>query len=159
MTAWLMNTVAGKFLQTFCISMVPIIELRAGLPYGIALGLDYPLALIAAVLGNMLPVPFIIFFIEKIFEWMRAHMPAMDSFVSKMEKKAESKRETIEKYGYLGLLILVAIPLPGTGAWTGSLVAALMQLKPKKAFPAIFAGVVVAAGIMTVVTYGVKLVL
>ena len=135
--------------------MVPIIELRAGLPYGIALGLKYPLALLAAVLGNMLPVPFIVFFIEKIFAWMRKHMPKMDSFVSKMEAKAESKKELIQKYGAIGLIILVGIPLPGTGAWTGSLVAAILDMPPKKAFPCIFVGVLLAAAIMTALTFGV----
>lgn len=150
-----MTTTFGKFIQTFCISMVPIIELRAGLPYGIALGLKYPLALLAAVLGNMLPVPFIVFFIEKIFAWMRKHMPKMDSFVSKMEAKAESKKELIQKYGAIGLIILVGIPLPGTGAWTGSLVAAILDMPPKKAFPCIFIGVLLAAAIMTALTFGV----
>lgn len=156
MIAWLTQTTIGKIVATFLISMVPVIELRLGLPYGIALGLSYPVALGAAILGNMLPVPFIIIFIEKIFAWMRKHMPRFDGFISKMETKADQKRETIEKYGYLGLLILVAIPLPGTGAWTGSLVAALMNLDFKKAVPCIFAGVLIAAGIMTAVTYGVK---
>ncbi len=150
-----MTTTFGKFIQTFCISMVPIVELRAGLPYGIALGLKYPLALLAAVLGNMLPVPFIVFFIEKIFAWMRKHMPKMDSFVSKMEAKAESKKELIQKYGAIGLIILVGIPLPGTGAWTGSLVAAILDMPPKKAFPCIFVGVLLAAAIMTALTFGV----
>ena len=159
MISWLTQTTIGKIVATFLISMVPVIELRLGLPYGIALGLSYPVALGAAILGNMLPVPFIIIFIEKIFAWMRKHMPRFDGLVSKMETKAEQKRETIEKYGYLGLLILVAIPLPGTGAWTGSLVAALMNLDFKKAVPCIFAGVLIAAGIMTAVTYGVKFIL
>lgn len=156
MIAWLTQTTIGKIVATFLISMVPVIELRLGLPYGIALGLSYPVALGVAILGNMLPVPFIIIFIEKIFAWMRKHMPRFDGFISKMETKADQKRETIEKYGYLGLLILVAIPLPGTGAWTGSLVAALMNLDFKKAVPCIFVGVLIAAGIMTAVTYGVK---
>ena len=155
MISWLTGTTFGKFIATFCISMVPIIELRLGLPYGIALGLDYPLALIAAILGNMLPVPFIVFFIEKIFAWMRKTWPKLDGFVTRMEKKGESKRDIIEKYGALGLIILVAIPLPGTGAWTGSLVAAILDMKPSKAFPCIFVGVLIAAGIMSLLTYGV----
>ena len=156
MLTWFTETVLGKFLATFAISMVPILELRAGLPYGILHGLPYPLALAAAVLGNMLPVPFIIYFIERIFAWMRKNMPKFNGFIEKMEKKAEGKEDVIKKYGYLGLVILVAIPLPGTGAWTGSLVAALMDLEPKKAFPCIFVGVLIAAMIMTFVSYGVK---
>ena len=148
-----LETTIGKFLMTFAISMVPIVELRGGLPIGLASGLDYPIALVASVLGNMLPVPFIIFFIEKIFEWMRKHMPKLDGLVTKMEQKADKNKDTIEKYGYIGLIILVAIPLPGTGAWTGSLVAALMGLEPKKAFPCIFLGVIIAAVIVTIVYF------
>lgn len=148
----MLSTTIGKFIMTFLISMVPLIELRAGLPYGIVSGLSLPQAAVAAVTGNMLPVPFIIFFIQKIFTFMRRHMPKMDSLVCKMEQKAEKHRGTIEKYGYLGLLILVAIPLPGTGAWTGSLVAALFEMDRKKAIPCIFLGVIIAAVIMTVVT-------
>lgn len=148
----MLSTTLGKFIMTFLISMVPLIELRAGLPYGIVAGLDLPMAATAAVVGNMLPVPFIIFFIAKIFEFMRKKMPKMDRLVSRMEEKAEKHRDTIDKYGYLGLLILVAIPLPGTGAWTGSLVAALFEMDRKKAIPCIFLGVIIAAVIMTVVT-------
>ena len=148
----MLSTTLGKFIMTFLISMVPVIELRGGLPYGILSGLSLPAAAAAAVLGNILPVPFIIFFIEKIFYLLRKIFPKMDSFISKMEKRAEAKQETVDKYGALGLIILVAIPLPGTGAWTGSLVAALMDMKPEKAFPCIFIGVIIAAVIMTIVT-------
>lgn len=148
----MLSTTLGKFIMTFLISMVPLIELRAGLPYGIVSGLKLPVAAIAAISGNMFPVPFIIFFIQKIFAFMRRHMPKMDQLVCRLEEKAEKHRGTIDKYGYLGLIILVAIPLPGTGAWTGSLVAALFELDRKKAFPCIFLGVIIAAVIMTVVT-------
>lgn len=154
MLEWFTGTIAGKFISTFFISMLPVVELRLGLPYGIALGLDYPLALTAAVLGNMLPVPFIILFIRQIFAWMRRHMPKLDGFVAKIESKAHLKGETVQKYGPLGLLIFVAIPLPGTGAWTGALVAAMMEMRLKRAFPAIVIGVVIAGVIVSVVTYG-----
>lgn len=154
MLEWFTGTIAGKFISTFFISMLPVVELRLGLPYGIALGLDYPLALTAAVLGNMLPVPFIILFIRQIFAWMRRHMPKLDGFVAKIESKAHLKGETVQKYGPLGLLIFVAIPLPGTGAWTGALVAAMMEMRLKRAFPAIAIGVVIAGVIVSVVTYG-----
>ena len=112
MFEWLTATDAGRFLTTFFISMLPIVELRAGLPYGIALGLDYPLALTAALVGNMIPVPFIVVYIRRIFVWLRAHFAKMDSFITKLEKKAHLKGETVRKYGPLGLLIFVAIPLP-----------------------------------------------
>ena len=154
MLEWFTGTIAGKFISTFFISMLPVVELRLGLPYGIALGLDYPLALTAAVLGNMLPVPFIILFIRQIFAWMRRHMPKLDGFVAKIESKAHLKGETVQKYGPLGLLIFVAIPLPGTGAWTGALIAALLDLRLKLAVPAITAGVFLAGIIISLLTYG-----
>ena len=132
--------------------MVPVVELRGGLPYGIVSGLPYGLAVTAAVLGNMLPVPFIILFIEKVFVWLREHFPKIDSFISSLEKRAADKQETVDKYGALGLVLLVAIPLPGTGAWTGSLVAALMHMKLQKAVPCVFLGVIIAAVLMTVIT-------
>ena len=120
-----------------------------------ALGLDYPLALTAAVIGNMIPVPFIIIFIQRVFIWLRRHWPKMDSFITKLEAKAHLKGEKVQKYGPIALLLFVGIPLPGTGAWTGSLIAALLELKPKSAIPCIFLGVLLAAGIMTALTFGV----
>ena len=155
MFEWITATTAGKFITTFFISMLPVVELRAGLPYGIALGLDYPLALTAAVIGNMIPVPFIIIFIQRVFIWLRRHWPKMDSFITKLEAKAHLKGEKVQKYGPIALLLFVGIPLPGTGAWTGSLIAALRALKPKSAIPCIFLGVLLAAGIMTALTFGV----
>ena len=155
MFEWLTATDAGRFLTTFFISMLPIVELRAGLPYGIDLGLDYPLALTAALVGNMIPVPFIVVYIRRIFVWLRAHFAKMDSFITKLEKKAHLKGENVRKYGPLGLLIFVAIPLPGTGAWTGALIAALLDMRLKSAVPSIFLGVCIAATIMTLLTFGV----
>ena len=155
MVNWIIGTTAGKMLSTFLISMVPVIELRVGLPYGIALGLDYPLALVSAVLGNMLPVPFVIIFIEKIFAWMRTRHPKLNGIVTRLEERADDKSELVEKIGPIGLCLFVAIPLPGTGAWTGALIAAVMNLKLKHSVPAIFLGVVIASMIMTAVTFGV----
>ena len=155
MFEWLTGTVPGKLFATFVLSMMPVGELRFGLPYGIALGLDYPVALMAALLGNMIPVPFIIVYIKRIFLWMRAHLPVFNSFIARLEEKANLKGETVEKYGPVGLLLFVAIPLPGTGAWTGALVAALLDMKTEKAVPYIMLGVCIAASIMTLVTYGV----
>jgi len=155
MIAWLTGTTAGKFIATLFISMVPVIELRGGLPYGIGFGLDYPLALTAALLGNMVPVPFILVYISRIFLWLRGRHKKLDDFITKLEVKAHLKSETVEKYGPLGLLLFVAIPLPGTGAWTGALVAALMNMKVKHALPCVFLGVCIAAAIITAVTFGV----
>jgi len=155
MITWLTETVAGKFIATFFISMLPIVELRGGLPYGIGFGLDYPLALTAAVLGNLLPVPFIIVYIRRIFVLLRAHFPKMDSYISRLEEKAHLKGESVRKYGPIALMLFVGIPLPGTGAWTGALIAALMDMRLKNAVPSIVLGVFMAAAIMTGVTFGV----
>lgn len=156
MITWLTQTVLGKLFATFLISMIPIIELRGGLPYGIALGLDYPMALTAALLGNFLPVPFIIVFIGRVFGWIRAKLPRLDGLVTRLEKKAHLKGRLVTRYSSLGLCILVAVPLPGTGAWTGALVAAILDIKPRRAIPAILLGLLIAAGIMSAVTFGVK---
>lgn len=141
-------------LLTFLVAMVPVVELRGAIPFGVVRGLNLWTAIIASVLGNLVPVPFIILFIRRIFEWMRAHMPKLDGLVTRMEKKAEKNRAAVEKYAFWGLAILVAIPLPGTGAWTGALVAAMMEMRLKRAFPAIVIGVVIAGVIVSVVTYG-----
>ncbi len=154
MITWITSTTLGKLIATFFISMVPVIELRGGLPYGITLGLDYPLALTAAVIGNMVPVPFIIVYIRHIFTWLRKRSKWWDEKITRLEKKAHLKGRVVRKYSTIGLCILVAIPLPGTGAWTGALVAAVLDMRLKKAIPAIFLGVCIAAAIMTMVTFG-----
>ncbi len=156
MIAWLTGTTLGKIISTFFISMVPVVELRLGLPYGLGLGLPYGVALGTSILGNMIPVPFIIIFIRRIFSWLRTHWNRLNGLITRLEKRAEGKGELVEKYGSWGLLILVAIPLPGTGAWTGSLVAALLHLKLKRAVPVIFAGVCIAAAIMTILFFAYK---
>ena len=135
MITWLTSTILGKLIATFFISMVPVIELRGGLPYGIALGLDYPLALAAAVIGNMVPVPFIIVYIRHIFTWLRKRSKWWDETITHLEKKAHLKGRVVHKYSTIGLCILVAIPLPGTGAWTGALVAAVLDLRLKRPSP------------------------
>ena len=148
------TTEIGKMISTFLISMVPVIELRGGLPYGITLGLPYPVALAAAVIGNMIPVPFIIVYIRKVFAWIRNHSAKLNRFITGLETKAHLKGRIVRKYSSIGLCILVAIPLPGTGAWTGALVAAILDMRLKKAVPSIFFGVCIAAAIMTAVTFG-----
>ena len=148
-------TYMGKVISTFVVAMVPVIELRGAIPWAVAQGLDIWTASITSIVGNMVPVPFIIVFIRKIFELMRRISPKLNGVVTKMESKAEKHRETVNRYKFWGLLILVAIPLPGTGAWTGALVAAMMEMRLKDAVPAIFVGVVVAAIIVAMVTCGV----
>lgn len=141
-------------LLTFLVAMVPVVELRGAIPFGVVRGLNLWTAIIASMLGNLIPVPFIILFIRKIFAWMRAHMPKLDGLVLRMEKKAEKNRAAVEKYAFWGLVTLVAVPLPGTGAWTGALVAAMMEMRLKRAFPAIAIGVAIAGVIVSVITYG-----
>ena len=144
-----------ELVGTFLISMVPVVELRGGLPYGIALGLDYPVALVAAILGNMVPVPFIILYIRHMFRWLQERSPWWHKKIMDIEKKAHLKGRLVHKYSAIGLCILVAIPFPGTGAWTGALVAAILDMRLKDAVPTIFLGVCIAAAVMTVVTFGI----
>ena len=154
-----LSTTIGKIIATFLWSMVPVVELRGAIPIGVGQGLPYWLAVTISIIGNLVPVPFIILFIRKIFELMRKWSAKLDSLVTKLEKRAESKADVVQKYAFWGLFILVAIPLPGTGAWTGALVAAMLDMRLKRAFPAIALGVVGAALIVTFVTYGADLLL
>lgn len=140
--------------MTFLISMVPVIELRGAIPIGVGAGLNLWLAIAVSIVGNLVPVPFIIIFIKKIFAWLRTKNEKLNSLVTRLEKRAESKSATVQKYAFWGLFILVAIPLPGTGAWTGALVAAMLEMPLKKAFPAIMLGVLGAGVIVSFVTYG-----
>ena len=150
---WLTDTQLGKCVFTMLVSMIPIIELRGGLPFGVALGLPYHLAFPAAVIGNLIPAPFIIVYIRRIFLLMRRYMPRLNGLVDKLEQKAHLKGQKVQKYQYLGLWIFVAIPLPGTGAWTGSLVAAFLGMRLKKALPAVIMGVLTAGCIMLALTH------
>ena len=150
------GTVWGNILMTFLISMVPVIELRGAIPAAVLAGLDIRVALIVAIVGNLVPVPFIIVFIRKIFKWLRQKSRWLGDMVRRMEEKADAKKAQVLRYEFWGLMILVAIPLPGTGAWTGALVAAMLDMQLKRAFPAIAAGVVTAGLIVTIATYGVS---
>lgn len=154
MITWLTTTYAGKILVTFLISMVPVIELRGALPIGVGMGLAPMTALIVSIIGNMVPVPFIIIFIRRILDWMH-RFEKFDRIATKLEAKAAKGGEKLIKYELFGLFLLVAVPLPGTGAWTGSLVAALFDLRLKNAVPVIFAGVVAAGIVVFLITYGV----
>lgn len=148
------STYFGKIVMTFLISMVPVIELRGAIPIGVGAGLNLWLAIGISIVGNLVPVPFIIIFIKKIFAWLRTVSKKLDGLVTRLEKRAEAKSVTVQRYAFWGLFILVAIPLPGTGAWTGALVAAMLEMPLKKAFPAILLGVLGAAVIVSFVTYG-----
>lgn len=141
-------------LITFLISMIPLLELRGGiLVAGAALKLPFMWTFITAVVGNMLPIPFILLFIEKIFNWMKTTR-RLSKLPNWIEAKAMKKSDQIKKYGYFGLFLFVAIPLPGTGAWTGSLLAVLFGLNRRKSLFFIFLGVLTAGLIMSLVSYG-----
>ena len=150
---FLTDTTMGKCVFTMLVSMLPIIELRGGLPFGVALGLPYQLAFPAAVIGNLIPTPFIIVYIRRIFMMMRRYMPKLNGVVDKLEQKAHLKGQKVQRYQYIGLWLFVAIPLPGTGAWTGSLAAAFLDMRLKKAMPAVILGVLTAGCIMLALTH------
>ena len=147
------------FLFTVLVAMVPVIELRGAIPIGMAHGLAFWPALCAGVLGNLIPVPFIILFVRRVFAFLRQRFPKLGGFVASLERRAREKSHYVHRYEMLGLMILVAIPLPGTGAWTGALVAAMLNLRLKIAFPAIAAGVVIAGLIVSFITHGTGLLL
>ncbi len=145
----------GSLLMTLLIAMTPVLELRAAIPAGVIAGLDLRLVVAAAIIGNLIPIPFIIVFIRRIFKWMQTKSERLAQVVGRMEEKADRKKDKVLKYEFWGLMLFVAIPLPGTGAWTGALIAAMLDMQLKRAFPAIAAGVAIAAIIVTVATYGV----
>ena len=145
---WFMVTLGGKVGKEFIlflISMVPILELRGGLlAAGPAfLNVELAKAVPICVIGNLVPIPFILLLITKIFDWMKG------------TKRLKPMVEKLEKYEFWGLVLFVGIPLPGTGAWTGSLIAALLGIRFRKAFPAVVVGVCLAAFIMSVISYGI----
>ena len=152
--SWFVENLGGKVgkeVIVFIISMVPILELRGGLLAAGPAILDVPMweAIPICIVGNLIPIPFILLLITKIFDWMK-NTKTFRPMVERLEEKAMSKSSNIEKYEFWGLVAFVGIPLPGTGAWTGSLIAALLGIRFRKAFPAIVLGVLLAAFLMTV---------
>ena len=144
----------GRFITTFITAMMPIIELRGAIPLGVSLGLSHIESMLISCVGNMVPVPFIILFARKIFEWMKRKSARLGAFADRMVARAYSTRDVIRKWQMLGLVVLVAIPLPGTGAWTGALVAAVFNLRMRLALPAILLGVLIAGVLVTGITFG-----
>lgn len=145
----------NSYIMTFLISMVPVLELRGAIPYGMAHEIDITSAIIISIIGNMVPIPFILVFVRSIFHWMKRKNAFWRRIAEGFEKRAEGKKDKVIKYEFWGLAILVAIPLPGTGAWTGALVAAMLDMQLKRALPAIFVGVMVAGLIVGLTTAGV----
>ena len=155
MLDWFSETALRQLLGTLLVSVVPVIELRGAIPIGVALGLHPFWAMLASIVGNMLPVPFIILFVRHVFTWLKRHSTFLWRLVQKLEDKAHNKSAVVIKYRAIGLCLLVAVPFPGTGAWTGSLVAALLDIPLREAVPTILLGVIIAGLIVTGVTCGV----
>ena len=148
-----LSGIAANEIIIFIISMVPILELRGGLLAASLLGVDIVTAIPLCILGNVLPVPFILWLITPIFTWLKG-TKLFRPLVEKLEKRAMSKSEKIEKYQFWGLVLFVGIPLPGTGAWTGALIASMLNIPLKKSFPAVLLGILMATLIMSIVSYG-----
>ena len=152
------NNSLGNFMPKevfiFLVSMVPLIELRGGLVIASLLKIPLIKANIICIIGNILPIPFILLFIKKLFEFMKKHN-IFKGLIEKLEKRAMKKSDGVEKGEFIFLLLFVGVPLPGTGAWTGSLIASLLEKDIKKASVAIFLGILMAAIIMDIVSYGV----
>ena len=160
MTETLASTLAelfkggGKEVAIFIISLLPILELRGGLIAARILGVKFIKAFIICYIANILPVPFILLFINWIFNKMSKWKPTK-KIVDWLSNKTLKKKDQIDKYGYFGLFLFVGIPLPGTGAWTGALLAILLNLEKKKSFIAIALGVLAAGIIMSLLSYGI----
>lgn len=152
---WLTQAPMGEFCFTMLVSMIPVVELRGGIPFGVTRGLPVWAAYLASIIGNILPVPFILVYIRQIFHWVRRKLPGLNRMVDRLERKAHLKGQKVTKYKYLGLLLFVAIPLPGTGAWTGALAAAFLDMPLRKALPSIFLGILIAGAAISVITFGV----
>ena len=156
LAVWFANTL-GKYVSKeiviFIISMVPILELRGGLLVSKLLEVSITTAIPICIIGNIIPIPFILLFIKQIFKWMKK-IKIIRGLIEKLENRAMSRSDTIKKYEFWGLVLFVGIPLPGTGAWTGSLIAALLDIDFKKAILAELLGIAIATVIMSIVSYG-----
>ena len=145
----------GKELCVFFCSMIPIIELRGAIPLGAALGLPWWQSYLLSIVGNMLPVPIILLFVKGVITWMaRSKVAFFNKVADFLNRRVEKRRDKIEKYSFWGVCLFVAVPLPVTGAWTGSLVAAMIDMKFWKALLSCLFGVMIAGVVMTLISYG-----
>ncbi|MBR5027325.1 small multi-drug export protein [Candidatus Saccharibacteria bacterium] len=142
-------------ILTLLIAMVPVIELRGAIPFGVAHGLAPLLSAGLAIIGNLIPIPFLLLLVPKVFDFLR-NKKLTKKMITWLEAKADKNKKTVDKYGWLGLIILVAIPLPGTGAWTGALVASCFKMKFRPSMLSIITGVLIAGAIVLGVTYGIS---
>lgn len=156
--SWFQGLPLPREIIAFLVSMLPIVELRGGLPVASIMGIEYWKALLICLFGNFFPIPFILLLIIPIFNWMKGTR-LLSPVVNKLEAKTLDKRDRLEKGEFWGLMIFVGIPLPGTGAWTGALLAALLGIKFKKALLAIICGLFIAAAIMSFISYGIPFII
>lgn len=148
-----LETVGRELCVLFC-ALLPIIECRGSIPLGWGLGLPWWQTFLLSVAGNLLPVPFILLFIRAVLKWFeRSRIGFLNRFGAWLNRKVEKHKSTIEKYSYWGVMIFVGIPFPGTGAWTGTLIASVLGLEPKRSFLAAVGGVLIASTIMTLIFY------
>lgn len=153
---YIVNSLGGKLSPefiAFVVSMLPILELRGGLIAAKLMNIEFFKAFAICYIGNLLPIPFILLFIRKIFNLLKK-MPKVEEIISKLEARSLRKAENVKKYRLLGLLLFVGIPLPGTGAWTGALIADLLDIRIKHSLPIIAVGVFIAGIIISVLSYG-----
>lgn len=143
----------GEFWALTIVSFIPFIELRLAIPLGFGLGMPWYEAFLISFISNCIPIPFIILLVRPIFDWLKKRK-MFAGFVHKFEEKMMKKSEKVTKYEVIGLFLFVAVPLPGTGAYSGSVIAALLGMRLKKALPSIIAGVFTAGLIVTIITYG-----
>ena len=156
LVVWFTGTLGpyiSREMVIFIISMIPLLELRGGLIAASLLQVPITAAVPICIIGNVIPVPFILLFIRQIFKWFR-NVPLIGGIIRRLEKRAMSKSDSIKQYEFWGLVFFVGVPLPGTGAWTGSLIAALLEVDFKKAILAVLLGIVIATVIMSIVSYG-----
>ena len=142
-----------KSIWVFFISMLPVVELRGAIPAAAVAGIDWHVAYLLCVVGNMLPVPFILLFIRRLLIWMNTK-PRLKRFAGWIEDHAMKRSSRIGRFEVLGLILFVAIPIPGTGAWTGAIIAALLDIRMKTALPALLIGVLAAGILVSGIAYG-----
>ncbi|CDF00617.1 MAG: small multi-drug export protein [Ruminococcus sp.] len=154
-TAWLAAHGIPEWLIPFLVSILPLVELRGGIIAARLLNMTLWKAIWVCIIGNILPIPFILMFVDKFFAWVKKHkIPGLTKFVLYLENKSLNKSDKMEKGEFIFLMLFVGIPLPGTGAWTGSLIAVLRRIKLKKSVPAILLGICIASAIMCILCYG-----
>ena len=150
----MIDSLLAKSVATMGLAIVPVLELRGAIPFGLSLGLSPGTAFTMAAIGNLIPIPAVMLLIRTVFRWL-SRWPWWERKITWMETRAHLKGRLVRKYRLLGLVLLVAIPLPGTGAWTGALVSTLLDIRIRVALPCILLGILIAGCIITAVSCGI----